>query len=193
MPRKSTEVARARPVRSYVAFVRNVMVGRGGLTATVLLDAFSRCGAETARSFMATGNVILQTARDPEQLAMDASQTLGEPVFIRGLAELARLEAGRPFDATPSGYHERLVTFFPTGLRVVPRAPLRGQRGDFEIFAVGTREAFAFTRLVGGRPGNPTRVLEQLLGVKVTTRNWNTVVRSLTVCREQQARTPGIT
>jgi len=49
---------------------------------------------------------------------------------------------------------------FPAGLRVVPRAPLSGRRGDFEIFAIGKREAFGVTRLVGGRPGNPTLLLE---------------------------------
>jgi uncharacterized protein (DUF1697 family) len=159
------------------------MVGRGGLSREALVGAFERCGALEPRSFMATGNVILRTAR-PARLAENVSVVLREPVFMRSFAELATLEASDPFARAPATeYHERFVTFFPSGLRAVPRAPLVGPRGDFQVFAIGKREAFGQTRLIADRPGNPVRVLEKLLGAQVTTRNWDTIVRVLRICR----------
>ena len=78
----------------YVAFIRNVMVGRRGLTREVLLDTFAQCGASDARSFLATGNVAFTSGRAPAELGPELARALAsvadveEPVFIRSLSTL---------------------------------------------------------------------------------------------------------
>ena len=174
----------------YVAFLRAVMVGRKGLSLALLLEAFESCGAQSPRSFLATGNVIFRTKTPPARFSLAVARAIQErtgihePVFLRTPTELERLQKERPFDRAPLGpRHELTVTFLPAGIRSARRAPISGPRGDVEVFWMRTREAFAITRLVGGRPGNPGAQIERLLGVKVTTRNWNTIVRLLSASR----------
>ena len=168
------------------------MVGRRGLTRDVLLEAFADCGVSNARSFLATGNVAFTSDGPASQLsrtlalAIAGVTEINEPVFIRSVSELERLHAGDPFAlAPPGGFHERCVTFLQSSPRSKPALPIRSQRGDVEIFSISSRNAFSVTRLVGGRPGQPGRILERRLDLPVTTRNWNTVERIL--CALEQA------
>lgn len=170
----------------YVGFVRNVMVGRKGVSREALLSAFDQRLA-APRSFLPTGNVIFWATKDAAAVAGEAARRLrrscglDEPVFVRSVSDLVLLEASHPFERAPRGpHHERTVTFLPDG--VLPAVPLRGPRGDVEVFAVGRHAAFGVTRLIDGRPGNPGPLLEKALAVKVTTRNWNTITRLLKAC-----------
>jgi uncharacterized protein (DUF1697 family) len=173
----------------YVAFVRAVMVGRKGLSRALLLDAFECCGAENCRSFLATGNVIFRTRVPGARFARRAAEAvrartgIDEPIFLRTPAQLRHLIAEHPFARAPRGpHHERTVTFLPSRVRLNRQVTVSGPRGDVDVFSIRSREAFAITRLVAGRAGNPGLHLERLLGVKVTTRNWNTIVRLLDAC-----------
>jgi hypothetical protein len=73
--------------------------------------------------------------------------------------------------------YERCVTFFRTDVALTLAIPTQSERGDVLLFASGPGEVLSITRLIGGRPGNPGRVIESALGVRATTRNWNTIER----------------
>jgi uncharacterized protein (DUF1697 family) len=81
----------------HVAFLRNVMVGRAGLTQAVLVGAFRDCGASFAESFLATGNIIFESGAAPPSgvaecaaLRLQEGFGLSEPFFVRSLRMGAR-------------------------------------------------------------------------------------------------------
>jgi uncharacterized protein (DUF1697 family) len=175
-----------RPV-TYVAFIRNVMIGRKGLTRDVLLGAFTRCGATMAVSVLTTGNIVF-TLTHPDiadfvnAVASVLREETGmeEPLFVRSLTELLEMQASDPFAAAPmDDIYERTVTLLPGPLPALPPTPITSARGDVEIFAIWPGEAYAVTHLIDGRTGNPGALIEKLVPVKVTTRNWRTIERIL--------------
>jgi uncharacterized protein (DUF1697 family) len=171
----------------HVAFLRNVMVGRAGLTREAIVGAFRDCGASSAESFLATGNIVFESGSLSARAIADCAETrledafgLREPVFVRSFEHLRALQASAPFSSAPGGeIHERTVTFFDVLARPLPTLPLRSKRGDCEVFMLGEREAFGVTWLVDGRTGNPGQLIEDLGSTRVTTRNWKTIERLL--------------
>jgi uncharacterized protein (DUF1697 family) len=168
-----------------VAFVRNVMVGRGELSREQLVDAFVDAGATDVTSILGTGNVVF--AARPDDAAGIAAEVerllaervgLHEPILVRSMAELGSLVDRDPFASMAApDVHERMVTLLPDDSPALPDPPISSPRGDVEIFAAGPREVLAITRSIGGRTANPGALVERLTGVKVTTRNFNTIVR----------------
>jgi len=172
---------------AYIAFFRNVMVGRAGLTQEAIVCAFRDCGASSVESFLATGNIIFESdahsARsiaDCVAILLENDFGLREPIFVRSLEHLLAMQASAPFSVAPDGdIHERTVTFFDELVRPLPCLPLRSKRGDCQVFMVSDCEAFGVTWLFGGRTGNPGKLIEDLGSTRVTTRNWNTIERLL--------------
>lgn len=171
----------------WIGFVRNVMVGRQGLTRDVLITAFLDAGAEQPTSHLTTGNVAFTSTGSPEAIGrqvQDAlAQVLGrsEPVFLRSVETLRRQMAAHPFSQSPfADVHERCVSFTTSPIDGLD-LPLTTARGDAVAFDVdritGAADVYSVTRLVGGRPGTIGGVLERTLGRPVTTRNWNTIER----------------
>lgn len=168
----------------YVAFVRAVMVGRGGLTREVLLEAFRTSGAEEPISHLATGNVSFHAQRERVTcLAREAEGAIGAvigrptPVFVRSLEALQSSVTNSPFASAPiPDPHERCVSFCDCDLTWL-ELPITTTRGDALTFAATPGGAYSVTRVIDGRAGNPGKTLEALLHAPVTTRNWNTVER----------------
>jgi len=90
-------------VETMVGFVRNVMVGRNGLTRDVLLDIFTDSGADDPASHLATGNITFELIDDVEGFERRAEHSLREvigrhePIFIRSLSDLANRIEMNPF------------------------------------------------------------------------------------------------
>jgi uncharacterized protein (DUF1697 family) len=170
-----------------VAFLRNVMVGRAGLTREVIVGAFRDCGASFAESFLATGNIVFESgalsAREIADCALvriEDAFGLCEPAFVRSIESLQELQTSAPFSSvTGDDIHERTVTFFDDLSRPAAPLPIRSKRGDCEVFMLGEREAFGVTWLVDGRTGNPGKLVEVSGRTRATTRNWKTIERLL--------------
>lgn len=171
----------------HAAFIRNIMVGREGLTRSVLLGATARAGGRQPRSYLSTGNITFTTpvamvdrVRRALEDAVRVSSGRSEPVFLRSINELRGLAQRDSFGGQPySSVHERCVTFLPDGTEWIDPLPESSRRNDVELIDATDRAVFSVTRLVGGRPGTAGPLVEQRLGVLVTTRNWNTVARIL--------------
>ena len=169
----------------HAAFIRNIMVGRDGLTRSVLLGAAARAGGRQPRSYLSTGNITFTTpvanvdrVRRALEDAVRVSSGRREPVFLRSINELRGL-AQRDSLSPYSPVHERCITFLPDGTEWIDPLPESGTRNDVELIDATDRAVFSVTRLVGGRPGTAGPLVEQRLGVEVTTRNWNTIARIL--------------
>lgn len=177
-----------RAAAKYAAFFRNVNLGRPGKPTRMQIEAAFAAAGVVAESFLATGNVVFAAASETkarrvlEQARAALRETCGltEPACLRSLARLTELADLAPFVAVRAeDVHEYCISFFATAPASRPALPLRAPRGDLEIFRFEEAEAFGLTRLVSGRPGNVNGLLERLLAVPVTTRNWNTVRRIL--------------
>ena len=171
----------------FVAFLRNVNLGQPGSPGRGQFEAaFVQSGASSAISFMSNGTLVFTAAdeRVAGSIALSASEALRsavgmkEPVFVCGFQHLADLVAADPFlDWGEVEVAERAISFFDYPGEMPVRAPIQSERGDCLVFRIDSGEAFAITREVGGKTGYPTPVLEQALGVPVTTRGWNTLLR----------------
>ena len=177
--------ARGRPTERHVAFIRNVMIGRDGLTREVLVKAVDDAGGLDPRSYLSTGNVsftapakTLPALERRLETSITAIRGQNEPIFIRSIAYLTELADGVWFPDTID-VHERCVTFLPPHSHWTSTLPVSSRRGDVTLVATTGSEVFSVTRLVGGRPGTAGPMIEKDLGAAVTTRNWNTISRIL--------------
>jgi uncharacterized protein (DUF1697 family) len=169
----------------FAAFVRNIMVGRNGLTADVMRHIVVEAGGREPRSHLATGNLTFsaptwRVEAIGKAIEDSIESVLGrrEDVFIRTLVWLTAAVRADPFAAVVAqDVYERCVTFLPTDTRVSLTLPVETPRGDAVLFARRDDDVLSITRLVGGRPGQPGRYLESAEGIRVTTRNWNTIER----------------
>jgi uncharacterized protein (DUF1697 family) len=178
--------------RTYVGFVRGVMIGREGLHRQVLLDMFERAGATVPVSYITTGNVSFsidpgELGRVIDQVETDLARLLGRdtPVFVRSLDELVELLDADPFADEPfEAVYARLVTFFRNSVPAALTAPLRAPNDDWEVFATGPGEVFSVTRAWPDRqPSDPGGVIQRLAGEPTTTRAIGTLERIVTRLR----------
>jgi uncharacterized protein (DUF1697 family) len=161
------------------------MVGRAGLKADVLRRAVENAGGDAPRSHLATGNVTFSASPDRldaiiAQLEETIASVIGrrEDVFVRSVDSLATAVGSEPFaQVMADDVYERCVTFFRTDVALTLAIPTQSERGDLVLFASGPGQVLSITRLIEGRPGQPGRVIEPALGVRSTTRNWNTIER----------------
>jgi hypothetical protein len=103
---------------------------------------------------------------------------LTEPGYIRTVAYLAELVALSPFCTVDSGsVYECCTSFIHPQSGPLPALPLVSKRGDVRVLKSTESEVHSVSLQIGKTPGSPNAFLERLLGLPVTTRSWNTVVR----------------
>jgi uncharacterized protein (DUF1697 family) len=169
----------------FAAFVRNIMVGRNGLSADVLRQIVRDAGGREPRSHLATGNLTftapagsLEEIRTSIEDSIESVLGRREDVFIRTIASLAAAVRADPFAAAMvDDVYERCVTFLSDGPPIALTLPVQTPRGDAVLFGRQGEDVLSVTRLVAGRPGQPGKYLEGVGGIRVTTRNWNTIER----------------
>jgi uncharacterized protein (DUF1697 family) len=159
-----------RRVETWVALLRAVNLGRRNRVPMaelrrVLVDA----GFANVRTVIASGNVVFDTARKPsaaaiEELVADAFG-VRTTAILRGSAHIRKLASARPFEANA---YVAFTASTPTA------SALRRLEGLDPYARVGHDlvlhfpAGYAAARLTGA-------VLEKLLGIEVTVRNWRTV------------------
>jgi uncharacterized protein (DUF1697 family) len=160
-------------VTSYAALLRAVNVaGTGALPMAELRAMGEACGFANIRTYIASGNLLFESALDESAIkaALEArlAEYAGKPVevFVRTGAELAAVIVADPF---PDAHGSRHLVYFqndaPTGALIAACRDINGER-----LALGARELYVdygagirFTRLK--IPGKTER----------TARNMNTV------------------
>lgn len=172
--------------RRYVAFVRNVMIGREGLHRQVLLDCFIDAGAQAPRSYVSTGNVSFSAADAAvPQLAATVEDSIEsvigrrEEVFMRSIRSLDRLVESDPFSMSPyPDLVERTVSFVRQGTDLTGLdIPRESPSGRVCIFAATDTEILSAGRKVDGHTEGAGGLVERMLGARVTSRAWSTVTR----------------
>jgi uncharacterized protein (DUF1697 family) len=171
----------------YAAFFRNLNLGRRNCpTKAQFEEAFVAAGATSAHSFLTNGTMVfavgsIHGARRVFAGACEVLRStcvLEEPGYIRSVEYLAELVALDPFSAVErDSVYECCASFLHPRSRPLAELPLESRRRDVQVLRSTGSEALSISRKIGNTPGSPNAFLERLLGLPVTTRSWNTVVR----------------
>lgn len=171
----------------YAAFFRNLNLGRPNCPTKAQFEAaFMAAGASAATSFLTNGTISFtaRTNNTAQNVLARACELLREacdlkePGFIRAMDYLSRLVSCDPFGAVArEGVHACCVSFLAATHGSLAELPTESKRRDVKVLHVTDTEVLSLSLQVGNTPGNPNAFLEKHLGIPVTTRNWNTVVR----------------
>lgn len=171
----------------YVAFLRGINVGgHKKIKMADLRRAFDSWGFTDVKTLLASGNVAFcadETRCDALagsiEAGIESAFGFEVGVIVRTMASIRDLVSANPFrdiDVTPS---TRLyVTFLspdsPRGLK----APYESPAMDFKILEASAQEVCSVLTLgARGRTPKSMEILEKGFGKRITTRNWNTIVK----------------
>ncbi len=173
----------------YVAFLRGINVGgHAPINMVALRKAFELLGFRNVRTVLASGNVLFETepAR-PDSLAGKIENKLKVTfkhevgVLVRTFEQVRALaDAGyfKKIEVTPQ---TRLyVTFLAEKPNTGLADPRASSRKGFEILHVTDGEVLSVLTLSPGTGSTDVMsILEKVFGRKITSRNWNTILKVL--------------
>ena len=168
----------------WAALLRGVNVGgRNKLMMSDLRELLEGLGYRRVVTFIQSGNVALdavdvsgvELARDIS-VAIENRFGLRVPVVVRSHGELVAVVADNPMAEHVEQPDKLLVGF--AGASIDPAA-LTPVAGSIDQIAVAGRELYLFCPNGQGRAKLPN--FDRQLGQPVTMRNWNTVVRLLSM------------
>ncbi len=179
---KRVLVAGSDRVSTYIALLRAVNVGGNILKMEHLRALWSELGFTNIRTYVQSGNVVFEAAQKPEawlpavERKLEGQTRLPVSVFVRTPAEMRRLIATNPFlgqpDVDPKNLHVTFLSSVPgaqsaDALRVIDTGSDQFQLVGAHIYLY-CPAGFADVKLT-------SKVIEKILSVKATTRNWNTI------------------
>jgi len=168
---------------TWVALLRAVNVGgRNKVPMAQLRDALTAAGYESVRTYIQSGNVVLETkACEASTLEEIVTKEFGvtSTVMLRTARQLSMLARSRPFGGDTTDMHAIFLRDKP------PRAAARqleAVAGGNEFKLVGSD---VVVRYPGGYQGAilTNAVIEKTLGIPGTGRNWRTVEKLAELCR----------
>ncbi|HZQ06338.1 MAG TPA: DUF1697 domain-containing protein [Anaerolineae bacterium] len=172
----------------YVAFLRGINVGGHTIKMDDLKKAFEGVGVQNVKTLIASGNVLFETEEaDRAALTRKIEEKLEKtfgfeiPVLLRSVDELKAMVESEPFkkvkaDPTTKFYISFLSEKPTTQLQI----PYESPQKDFQIIRVADGAVFSVTfPAKGGRTVDSMAILEKEFGKRITTRNWNTILRLL--------------
>jgi uncharacterized protein (DUF1697 family) len=163
----------------WVALLRGVNLGaRNKVPMAKLRELLDEAGYENVRTFIASGNVLLDAPPGAAKLAAALERLVGEElgvtttVILRKPRELAGTVAAHPFGPDTSKTHVAFLAGRPAEAAADRLAAVDG--GADRAVLVGSDVYLRLSDGVHGTRLSITRV-ESLLGVSATVRNWRTV------------------
>jgi uncharacterized protein (DUF1697 family) len=181
-------------VPTQIALLRGINVGsHNRIPMPALREALTQAGFENARTYVQSGNIVLDTELEHDALAEAIGALIADrfeldvPVVVRGAAELAQVVAENPFpDAAQTAPKLLQVTFLsaPPAADVAER--VRGiSSGVFSPDTEAISLAVSCRNVYGWHPQGiqasklARELSDRKLGVIATARNWTTVTTLL--------------
>jgi uncharacterized protein (DUF1697 family) len=174
---------------AHAAFLRGINVGgHAAMKMDDVRTTFESLGFNNVKSVLASGNILFETApSDSAALTMKIEQKLKKMfgheigVIVRTIEEIQELTDSNPFKKIPITPQTRLyVTFLSEKPGKTFPVPFESPKKDFRIVGVSDTEVLSVLTL---SPESQTTDLmsyiEKEFGRKITTRNWNTIVKIL--------------
>ena len=171
---------------TYIALFRGINVGgRALLSMSDLRDQFEGLGF-AAKTLLQSGNVVFRTGRASgtakleRLLEAETASRFGVHVtcFVRTPAEWAQVIARNPFPAEAKRDPGHLVvTFLKTEPQSKDVKALQAASEGPELIRPAGRELYITYPAGIGRSKLTNALIERVLGMRATGRNWNTVVK----------------
>jgi uncharacterized protein (DUF1697 family) len=170
----------------YVALLRGINVGGNKLIKMdALRAALTSVGFGDVRTLLASGNVAFDAPEaaasalaESVEAALQAAFGRSIPVIVRTHRQIEALVASAPFAGVEVTPQTRLYVSFlpePTPPPITP--PYTSPDADFEILRVTPSEVCSVLTLARTDSVKAMQALERLFGSRITTRNWNTVLK----------------
>jgi uncharacterized protein (DUF1697 family) len=172
---------------TYVALLRGINVGgKKKVPMKELRSLFEGLGHSDVRTYVQSGNVIFSSpssarARVVNEIERAVSRTFGidTSVLIRAQRELARIAEANPFpDEKPTYVHVAFLADRPSAKAVSSLDP---DHSPPDEFVVKGREIYLRFPKGSGRSKLTIDYFERKLGTRATARNWNTVLKVLSL------------
>jgi uncharacterized protein (DUF1697 family) len=170
-------------VTTRIALLRGINVGRNKRIAMADLRAMlESLGYDDVRTHLQSGNAIFSAgggkdATLEQNISAGIKATFGMEVavMVRTAAEIASVVDSNPFIARGADTSELHATFLAAAPPAARIAAVDRKACAPDEFAVGDR--VIYLRLRNGVMGSRLPDFDKVLGVRTTTRNWNTTTR----------------
>ena len=173
--------ATKRSAPRYVALLRAVNVGGRVIKMDELRRAFESLALANVQTFIASGNVIFDSAFDRQALEALIEGGLQKafkypiPTFVRSSAEMITAAEGVPFAARELEGSGLYVTFYKRRLTKGETSRVEAMRTEDDDFAVVGREVYWLRRRMAERLGEPFPALGKAVEAPGTMRSITTV------------------
>ena len=174
-----------------ILLLRGINLGaRNRVAMPELRELLAGAGYENVRTYVQSGNVVLDSGKSPSSLAAEAERLIAEhlgrdiPVVVRTRDELAAVVARNPLGATATDPKRYQVSFLDRKLSADRAEALRTLATDSERLVIDDRELYAWHPAGVARSKLWAKLASPGLGVKATARNWTTVETLLTMASE---------
>ena len=170
----------------YIAFLRGINVGgHKKVPMAELRKRMEALGFVQVITILNSGNVIFNASEREEGsleagIAKKLKQSFGFPipVLIRKAETVAHLLEANPFQEIEVTKDIRLyISFLKEEPSNLPTLPWANEDGSYRILQVKGRAVCSVLNLSATQTTEGMKVLEQLFGKNITTRNWNTLLR----------------
>jgi uncharacterized protein (DUF1697 family) len=171
---------------TYISLLRGINVGGHNKVPMERLRALCEgLGFEQVKTFIQSGNVVFKAAKGrPNELSLKIEKKIlaefGFPVSVvtRTTDELGKAIAGNPFvkesRAEPAKVH---IAFLSEAPKAESVKKLKTLAPKTEQLRHSGQEIYLYYRDGMGKAKLTGTVIERVLGVKATARNWNTVTK----------------
>ena len=169
----------------YVALLRGINVGGHTIKMAELKTVFESMKFENVKTLLASGNVLFETPEANSLLTPQIEERLEKKygykigVILRSSEQIQLLITKDPFkDITVTPETRLYVTFLSEKPTSTLKIPYETPDKNFKILSVTETEVCSVLTLT---PDHKTvdlmSMIEKEYGKKVTTRNWNTVLK----------------
>jgi len=174
--------AYALAVPRHIVLLRGINLGsRNRIAMPALRNALEEAGFEDVRTYLQSGNVVVDSPAKPESVARKIEQVINErfgleiSVVVRTRADVAGVVERNPLGEVATEPKRYQVSFLSKKLPAKTVRELEEVAADGEqVVAIG-REVYAWHPKTIARSKLWTKLAGKDLGVTATSRNWATV------------------
>jgi uncharacterized protein (DUF1697 family) len=178
-------------VSAHVLMLRGINLGPSRrVPMAELRAAFADAGYGEVRTYVQSGNVVLDSDASPSELERDAQRLIGErfgievPVIARSRDELAAVVQRDPFGEVVTDPKRYQVSFLSDELESDVVETLQAACKEPEALVISGREVYAWHPDGVARSKLWSSLAGKGLGVTATARNWKTVTTLLEMADE---------
>jgi uncharacterized protein (DUF1697 family) len=173
-------------VSRQVLLLRGVNIGpRNRVPMAELRASLEEAGFGEVRTYLQSGNVVLESKTKPEQTARKVEKLIADrfgleiAVVARTRAELGRVVKRNPLGKVAADHKRYQVSFLDGPLPAASKRKLEEARAEPERLVVDGREIYAWHPAGVARSKLWAALAGPGLGVTATARNWTTVTKLL--------------